>query len=131
VPADRVRPLALALAALAVPAAAQEEEPVRLPPVEVRAPYPLVPPRYRSTPLPPYPAAAREQGIEGTVLLDVLVLADGRVGEARVRQSSGSPALDAAALEAVRRWTFTPARRGPEPVDAWVEVPVKFSLAAR
>lgn len=125
----RCLPLVLLLASLA-PAGAQEE-PVRLPPVEVRAPYPLVPPQYRSTPLPAYPAAAREQGIEGTVLLDVLVLPDGRVGDARLRRSSGSAALDAAALEAVRTWTFAPGRRGPRPVESWVEVPVKFSLAGR
>jgi protein TonB len=122
--------LVLTLTALAWPVHA-EEEPVRLAPVEVRALYPLTPAQYRDTPLPSYPAAAREQRLEGTVLLEVLVRADGRVGEARVKQSSGAPVLDEAALEAVRRWTFVPAQRGPVAVDSWVEVPVRFSLVAR
>lgn len=122
--------LVLSLAGFASPAPA-EEEPVRLPPVEVRALYPLTPPQYRDTPLPQYPSAAREQRLEGTVLLEVLVRADGRVGEARVKQSSGAPVLDEAALETVRRWTFVPAQRGPVAVDSWVEVPVRFSLVTR
>lgn len=120
----------LSLATLVAPSDAQDEV-IRLPPVEVRASYPLVPAQYRDTPLPPYPAAAREQRLEGLVLLDVHVRADGRVGEARLKRTSGSPLLDAAALETVARWTFLPAQRGPRAVESWVEVPVKFSLHAR
>jgi protein TonB len=120
----------LCLPALATPCAAAEDEPIRLPAVEVRAPYPLVPPRYRETPLP-YPSGAREQHLQGTVLLAVEVRSDGRVGEVRLTQTSGARVLDQAALEAVRRWTFVPARRGPQAVDAWVEVPVVFSRETR
>lgn len=122
--------LAVGLSMLAAPGAAQDE-PIRLPAVEVRAPYPLVPAQYRDTPLPPYPATAREQRLEGTVLLDVQVRADGRVGEVRLKRTSGTLVLDAAALETVKRWTFVPARSGPRTVESWVEVPVKFSLVAR
>ena len=115
---------------LASPCAA-EDEPIRLPAVEVRAPYPLVPPQYRDTPLPAYPAVARDQRLEGTVVLEVRVGADGQVSEVRIRQTSGSALLDDSARDTVRRWTFVPARRGPRAVESWVEVPVRFSLAAR
>lgn len=120
--------LGLALA-LITPAAAQDE-PIRLPAVEVRAPHPLVPAQYRSTPLP-YPPTAREQGLQGKVVLDVEVQADGRVGDVRLKESSGAPILDDAALAAVKAWTFVPARRGPSAVVSRVEVPVLFSLSAR
>jgi periplasmic protein TonB len=122
---------ALCLPALATPCAAAQDEPIRLPAVDVRAPYPLVPPQYRDTPRPAYPSAAREQRLEGTVLLDVQVRADGRVGDVQLKQTSGAPLLDEAALETVRLWTFVPARRGSRTVESWVEVPVRFSLVAR
>lgn len=111
--------------------AAAETEPIQLPPVEVNAPYPLVPAKYRETPLPQYPTAAREQGIEGVVLLEVRVRADGRVEEFRLKASSGSAMLDDAALKTVKGWTFVPARRGPRSVESWVEVPVKFALTVK
>jgi protein TonB len=45
-----------------------------------------------------------------------------------IRTSSGVERLDRAALDAVRRWRFVPARQGDTPVDAWVLVPIRFSL---
>jgi protein TonB len=62
------------------------------------------------------------------VLLRVQVGADGLPRHIEIRTSSGSGRLDEAALEAVRRWKFVPARRGDEAVEAWVLVPVAFSL---
>jgi protein TonB len=119
--------LALGLAALARPATGADV--MLLPPLEIRAPQPLVPPTYRRTPLPPYPAAAREQRLEGVVLLSVLVGADGRVVDVGVATSSGSWILDDAAAGAVKKWTFVPARRGSRSVESVVEVPVKFALS--
>jgi protein TonB len=77
---------------------------------------------------PTYPAAPRRLGIQGTTLLRVHVLADGRIGDVLVEQSAGHPELDAAAMDAVRRWRFEPARRGTEPVAMWVLLPVEFRL---
>jgi periplasmic protein TonB len=117
----------IATAVSLVPAASgADTDAIMLPPVEVRAWYPLVPARYRSTPRPTYPEDARQQGIEGTALLSVQVLADGRVGDVSVKTTSGSTILDEAAVRAVRRWTFEPARRGPRAVDSLVELPVSF-----
>lgn len=77
---------------------------------------------------PSYPTSARRLGVQGTTLLRVHVLADGRVGEVGVEESAGHPDLDQAASEAVRRWRFEPARRGSEAVAMWVRLPVEFRL---
>jgi protein TonB len=83
---------------------------------------------YLHNPAPAYPVMSRRLGEQGRVVLNVRVLADGMPGKVEVRTSSGFPRLDQAALEAVGRWRFVPARRGEEPVEAWVLVPVNFSL---
>ena len=89
-----------------------------------------MPAAYRHAPLPRYPAAARALGLEGMVVLSVLVRYDGRVDDARVAVSSGAAILDDAALAAVRKWLFTPATRGGRAVESVVEIPVKFALRA-
>jgi protein TonB len=85
-------------------------------------------PRYRSNPKPDYPLEARRAGQEGVVILTVQVTARGRVANVQVSRSSGFPLLDTAALQAVRRWTFEPARILGVPTDTRVEVPVRFRL---
>lgn len=75
---------------------------------------------------PLYPDLARDAHVEGTVQVWVLVGRDGRVEQVRVHRSV--PMLDEAAVEAVRRWRFTPARAGEQPVRAWVSIPVRFRL---
>ncbi|AGA34383.1 Ferric siderophore transport system, periplasmic binding protein TonB [Thioalkalivibrio nitratireducens DSM 14787] len=84
---------------------------------------------YLNNPEPVYPAAARSRGMEGLVLLEVEVGADGRVLSVTVHSGSGFRVLDAAAQDAVRRWHFEPARREGRPVVATVEVPIRFRLA--
>lgn len=88
----------------------------------------LAPPRYGANPKPVYPQLARLRGEEGTVVLEVYVLATGRVGEVRLRRSSGYDALDASARETVRKWRFVPAKQGEKPVEAWVSIPIRFRL---
>jgi periplasmic protein TonB len=75
-----------------------------------------------------YPVAARRMGIQGRVVLDVEVLADGQCGQATVAQSSGHKVLDNAALESVRNWHFVPARHGTQVVTRWFRVPITFAL---
>jgi protein TonB len=81
----------------------------------------------RNTP-PRYPLIARRNGVEGTVRLKVFVTREGRPADVQLDQSSGSAALDTAALDAVKTWQFVPARRGQEPIESWVVVPVVFRL---
>jgi periplasmic protein TonB len=77
---------------------------------------------------PSYPATPRRLGIQGTALLRVHVLADGRIGDVLVEKSAGHPELDDAATDAVKRWRFDPARRGSDAVAMWVLLPVEFKL---
>lgn len=83
---------------------------------------------YLRNPAPRYPAASRRAGEQGTVMLRVLVTRDGLPSRVDVEKSSGSPYLDAAALEAVKAWRFAPARRGDESIESWVLVPIVFRL---
>jgi protein TonB len=83
---------------------------------------------YLRNPQPPYPLTSRRNGESGTVLLKVLVTKEGAAGRVELDRSSSFPALDRAALEAVRHWRFVPAKRGEESLDAWVRVPIVFRL---
>lgn len=85
---------------------------------------------YLRNPAPRYPLAARRAAEQGTVTLRVLVSIDGLASRVAVEKSSGSPHLDAAALEAVKAWRFTPARRGVDAVESWMLVPIVFRLEA-
>jgi protein TonB len=85
-------------------------------------------PIYRENRPPPYPSLARRRGYEGTVLLEVLVTEEGRVGELSVARSSGYKMLDRAALRAVRDWRFEPGTRGGRPMAMAVRIPVRFRL---
>jgi protein TonB len=83
---------------------------------------------YLDNPAPRYPPLSRRSREQGRVLLRVLVTPGGSAQEIEVRDSSGHPRLDDAAREAVRQWKFVPAKRGDEPVAAWVLIPVSFKL---
>ena len=84
-------------------------------------------PAYGSNPQPTYPMAARRMGIEGTVVLRVVVAPDGTPKSVVVLQSSGHDVLDSSALETVqKRWRFVPARRNGIPVEDSVQVPIRF-----
>jgi len=89
---------------------------------------PLVGPKYYRNPKPRYPRIARRQGYEGIVVLKVEILPNGRVGEIRVKKSSGHRMLDRSALNTVKRWKFIPARRGEDPIGMWAEIPIRFEL---
>ena len=77
---------------------------------------------------PSYPALARQAGIEGTVLLRVVVGTDGKVESATVIQSDVTPAMEKAAMAAARRFLFKPAKQRTVPVRASMAVPIRFKL---
>jgi protein TonB len=77
---------------------------------------------------PHYPESARRRGIEGTTLLKVHVSERGRVKGILIERSAGYQELDLAALRAVKKWRFEPAKQGSQPVAVWVMLPVRFSL---
>jgi protein TonB len=77
---------------------------------------------------PSYPAGEIRQQHTGTVLLSVLVLANGRVGDVRTDQSSGYPRLDASAVREAREWRFKPGTSDGVPMVMWKQVPITFRL---
>ena len=77
---------------------------------------------------PSYPALARQAGIEGTVLLRVVVGTDGKVESASVIQSDVTPAMEKAAIAAARQFLFKPAKQRTVPVRASMAVPIRFKL---
>ncbi|HEX4987071.1 MAG TPA: TonB family protein [Burkholderiales bacterium] len=83
---------------------------------------------YLSNPKPAYPNVSRRLNEQGTVLLRVFVTVAGNATTVELKQGSGFPRLDRAALDAVQSWKFVPARKGDQPVAAWVIVPIRFSL---
>ncbi len=128
-PAPQLAAIVLAAPVVAPPARVEEAPPVAV--AAVAAPD-IVPPRfdaaYLDNPAPAYPPLARRAGEQGRVLLRVHVTASGVADNVEVRQSSGSPRLDEAARETVRRWRFAPAQQGERAVAAWVIVPITFTL---
>jgi protein TonB len=83
---------------------------------------------YLKNPRPAYPEIALRRGWVGQVLLRVRVSPEGRPTTISIVSSSGRDVLDQAATEAVRGWTFVPARQGSEAIAGWVHVPIVFHL---
>jgi TonB family protein len=83
-----------------------------------------------ATPLtqPPYPEAARMMGMEGGVVVSLLINAEGQVSRARIRRGSRFPSLNAAALEGTRNWKLRPGMEQSKPVCMWGDFSVQFRL---
>ena len=75
---------------------------------------------------PVYPAEAKVAGTQGVVVMQVIVGRDGRIAETKI--ISGDPVLASAALDAVRRWCYTPTKLNGEPVEVVSTVTVNFEL---
>lgn len=71
---------------------------------------------------------SRRYNEQGTVVLRVLVNADGTAGEVFIRKSSTYPLLDRSALAAVRNWRFVAATRDGKPVSEWYEISIPYTL---
>lgn len=122
-----------------VPEPVPEVLPPPAPPVVVaEAPRPAPPPPpptppkaadYLNNPKPPYPALSKRLGEEGIVRLNILVNADGSVARLEIAKSSGYARLDEVAMKTVQSsWKFEPARQAGKPIQAWVIVPIQFTL---
>jgi periplasmic protein TonB len=80
---------------------------------------------------PFYPPQVIREGGEGTVLLSIQILADGRVGEVKLDRSSGHPKLDESAMREAKRWRFVPGTSDGKPMAMWKQLPVTFRLNTR
>lgn len=108
-----------------------EPGPVPVPVPEARPTPVVVPPKIdprRNLSEPTYPPQDVRLGNTGTVLLSVLVLPDGRVGEVRLERTSGHARLDASALDEARRWRFLPGTEDGTPKAMWKQLPITFRL---
>jgi TonB family protein len=74
-----------------------------------------------------YTEEARRRGLEGEVVMEIVVKSDGSVGDVKLLRRLGG-GLDERAIQAVRQWRFAPATRKGVPVDVVVEVGVDFRL---
>jgi protein TonB len=83
-------------------------------------------PEMVSPPEPQYPDIAKEAGVEGIVLVRVLVGEDGFVKDVMIIQSV--PMLDDAAATAAQRAVFKPALQKDKPVAVWMVIPIEFKL---
>lgn len=90
---------------------------------------PRVDASHLKNPAPQYPTLSRRLREQGRVLLELLILADGTIGEIRVKTSSGFARLDQAALSVVKHWRYVPANRRGEAIPFRYLQPIEFSLA--
>ena len=86
----------------------------------------VLPPRKVKDVPPVYPSIAQSARISGTIIVEVLVGADGRVSSAKVIRSI--PLLDQAAVDAVRQWEFSPPLLNGQPTPVLMSVSVEFKL---
>ena len=77
---------------------------------------------------PKYPEIAQEAGIEGTVVVQVFVDANGRVKETVILKGIPNTGLDEAATNAIRIVRFRPAKQRERAVGVWISIPVNFRL---
>lgn len=80
---------------------------------------------------PYYPVDVIRSGGEGTVLISVYILADGRVGDVKLISSSGIPKLDQSAMREAKKWRFVPGTTDGKPMAMWKQLPVTFRLNTR
>lgn len=89
-------------------------------------------PRFRHPPSPPaYPRQSIRRNQEGATLIRAKVSRYGRVEKMKIYQSSGYAMLDKAAMAAVKKWDFEPAKQNGLAMSSWVQVPVNFVLEKR
>jgi TonB family protein len=86
------------------------------------------PPEVVMTSVPEYPELAKRISLEGSVTINVLVDKEGKVKKALLMKSTDD-LFTQAALEAAKKWIFTPAIMNGKPVQVWVAIPFRFHLA--
>lgn len=88
-----------------------------------------VPPRPTLQTAIPYPLRAKAQGIEGYVVLSVLISPTGQVERAKVIEAQPAGIFDDAALNGIRAWKFEPASYQGAAVRVWATQRVRFDLS--
>ncbi len=116
---------------IAAPIAPAPPAPAVLPPA------PPAPPRveqpssdadYLQNPKPPYPSMSKRLNEQGSVIMRVLIGADGLPQKAEIRKSSGFNRLDQSAATTVMKWRYVPGKRAGVAETMWFNVPINFVL---
>ena len=74
-----------------------------------------------------YPADAAKEGIQGYVVVHLLISKDGSVQLAKVLEAEPRGVFEKTVLNGIRDWQFTPARYKGEPVQVWVKQKISFN----
>ncbi len=77
---------------------------------------------------PQYPEIAQEAGIEGTVYVQAFIDKKGRVKEVNIVKGIPNTGLNEAAMDAIRKTKFYPAKQRERPVGVYISIPVNFKL---
>ena len=81
------------------------------------------------TPIRPvYPEIAQEAGIEGVIVVQAFIDEKGRVKETQILKGVPNTGLDEAAMDAIRKTRFKPAKQRERSVGVWISIPVNFRL---
>ena len=86
------------------------------------------PPKPITSIRPIYPEIAQEAGIEGVVVVQAFIDQKGRVKETIILKGIPNTGLDEAAMEAIRKTRFRPAKQRERSVGVWISIPVNFKL---
>ena len=77
---------------------------------------------------PVYPEIAQEAGIEGVIVVQAFIDEKGRVKETQILKGVPNTGLDEAAMDAIRKTRFKPAKQRERAVGVWISIPVNFRL---
>lgn len=130
-PVGVIDPPPAPLPPIAAPIAPAPPAPVAIPPAPPAAPAIQLPSSdadYLQNPKPPYPPMSKRLNEQGTVVMRVLIGADGQPQKAEIRKSSGFERLDRSAAETVMKWRYVPGKRAGVAEAMWFNVPINFVL---
>ncbi len=116
------------IAAPVAPAPPAPAAPPPAPPVPPRVELPSSDADYLQNPRPPYPPMSKRLNEQGSVIMRVLIGADGLPQKAEIRKSSGFIRLDESAATTVMKWRYVPGKRAGVAESMWFNVPIYFVL---
>ena len=114
--------------AVAAPAPPAPAAPPPAPPAPPRVELPSSDADYLQNPKPPYPLMSKKLNEQGSVIMRVLIGADGLPQKAEIRKSSGFVRLDESAATTVMKWRYVPGKRAGVAETMWFNVPINFVL---
>jgi periplasmic protein TonB len=88
----------------------------------------ITPPKPRRQPKPEFPQGARHFNVEGILILEVVITADGKITAPMIIQPLPAPSLSYTALQALRRWEFEPAVVHGQPVPVIFNATFSYNM---